>query len=553
MKKLTAILLSMAFAGAALCACKSDDDTEKEFQAVVYQKESLLADYDSYKFYRNDLLTEGADPSVLYVSDPSCDDFGYYYMYATSDYLGGTGFLCLKSKNLVDWERVGTAFKPPANSWGRTLLWAPCVVFHEGKYYMYYSAHQETRDREAIGLAVANHPAGPFEQWTGTNANGDVIDVDDPFVETDKFSDAPGAAEDQKIKGKTLIDANLFIDDDGKMYLYANCYGIWGMEMKDFYTPVYESMTQLTRIDRSKASAEGSKQLSDESGCNEGAFMTKHNGKYYLTMSVNWFSGKNYSVKQAIGDSPLDPDFEKVDWQKGGNLLTAMERGTPGADYDFMSGTGHHCFIEAGEELFIVYHAHKNREQGGGSRYIAVDKVSYTVNQDGQEIMYVNGPSYSLQPLPSAISGYKNIANEAQITIEGNCQGKEYLTDGIYKNHDYDFIREFEANGNLTITMDFAEGKVLSGISLINSYDFSKWLSVIDEIRIVSTASWKEKEYVLTDILYDAESYYDQDKKIARPGGAFVIDIEEIPVSKITITINTAKTFAISDLIILGR
>jgi hypothetical protein len=40
-----------------------------------------------------------------------------------------------------------------------------------------------------------------------------------------------------------------------------------------------------------------------------------------------------------------------------------------------MSGTGHHSFFTAGDELFIAYHAHTDRVYGDSQRAVAVDRV----------------------------------------------------------------------------------------------------------------------------------------------------------------------------------
>ena len=45
------------------------------------------------------------------------------------------------------------------------------------------------------------------------------------------------------------------------------------------------------------------------SGINEGPCVVYHNGKYYLTISINGYRDKSYSVIQAVSDSP-----EEVRW-----------------------------------------------------------------------------------------------------------------------------------------------------------------------------------------------------------------------------------------------
>jgi hypothetical protein len=60
----------------------------------------------------NELSTLTADPSVIYITEG--EDAGYFYMYPTSDELGGSGYLAYKSKDMVEWTRVGVALQPEA-------------------------------------------------------------------------------------------------------------------------------------------------------------------------------------------------------------------------------------------------------------------------------------------------------------------------------------------------------------------------------------------------------------------------------------------------------
>ena len=76
----------------------------------------------------------------------------------------------------------------------------------------------------------------------------------------------------------------------------------------------------------------------------------------------------------------------------------------------------------------IGYHAHQNRnynsESGYMGRYFAMDYLYF--RDDGTP--FCNGPTYSIQPLPEAISGYKNIATFAEINVE-NVNNKEGIND----------------------------------------------------------------------------------------------------------------------------
>lgn len=119
-----------------------------------------------------------ADPHVIRVD-------GAYYLYATTHTRGYDVFV---SSDLVHWRNAGRAFDDP-----RRGAWAP-DVFHnrrgDGKFYLYYTDNSGKPDAppKQIGVAVADGPLGPF---------------------VDKGRLVAGA-----------IDAHLFQDDDGRLYLY---------------------------------------------------------------------------------------------------------------------------------------------------------------------------------------------------------------------------------------------------------------------------------------------------------------------------------------------
>lgn len=546
----------------------------------VFSSQSLDCEYDHNLLYRNDLTIKGADPTVIRVKDKRHPDYGKFYMYATSDDLGGQGFLCWKSDNLNDWEKVGVAYKPNIKSWGKTALWAPCVVYRQednggqGRYYMYYCAmnynykwteHPAHRNGYmTIGLAVANKPEGPFVQWTGKNADGEDVTIEDPIVNPLNFAKEPAsdryAGVDANVDGnlynKSLIDPNIFFNK-GKIYLYVNCYGIWGMEMKDMFTPDYKTAIQLTRRDK-LAMDEASGQSQFECGVNEGAYMMEHNGKYYLTYSVASFAGKDYSVKQAIGDSPLGP-FEKVTLEDGGMVLSAMDYANGGVNYDFMSGTGHHTIVEVDNEPYIVYHAHQDRERTDGSkpsfRYIAMDKIYFIRNIKGQEIMYVNGPTWSLQPLPSWISGCNNLMLDANITatnLYGN-SSPEYMRDGVFKNHKNNFVYPSCFKKSTEIKIKFKKLCEIKGIMIYPSFENEMWFKNIKSIDFKGVIAGITGEWNVNNIPFDTISYFDSKKNTVRPGGSYLVTFNNLKSDEITIEIDSEKPFAVDEIVVLGK
>lgn len=75
---------------------------------------------------------------------------GAYYCYATDE----NGVLVSSSPDLVHWTAHGYALQQA----GHRNFWAPAVLYHNGRFYLYYS-HEP---REILQLAISNDPLGPF-------------------------------------------------------------------------------------------------------------------------------------------------------------------------------------------------------------------------------------------------------------------------------------------------------------------------------------------------------------------------------------------------------
>lgn len=105
--------------------------------------------------YCNPLPIQGiGDPFVLRASD------GRYYLYATS---APDGFLCWASDDLVHWDPQGPCYTAGPEDWGLRDFWAPEGYEIDGRFYLFYSAHNKdnpTNEEEnyCLGVAVARRP-----------------------------------------------------------------------------------------------------------------------------------------------------------------------------------------------------------------------------------------------------------------------------------------------------------------------------------------------------------------------------------------------------------
>lgn len=585
MKGLGICLAAATALSVAACTNPSDSAGESEVSLAYYDQLQEGQDYNHNLYYQNDMLFDAADISVLYIDEG--EESGYFYAYGTSDSIGTYGFLAWRSKDLVNWQSMGVAFEPQSGTWGTRLYWAPEVIYNDGKYYMYYTAANNlaftATGSENIGLAISDSPAGPFVQWTGTTQDGRTVGMNDVFLDLTQFSDH----KDWKTADRRAIDASPFLDDDGKLYLYFAAVGggensVWGLEMKDWFSPDYSTLKYLAKPGYYTPGGQPMPAEITGNSVNEGPFMVKHDGKYYLTYNPNGYRFADYAVNQAISDEPLG-DFVKVDAEKGGRVICYKGTSSEEYNYDYVAGTGHGSMVNVNGDLLYFYHAYKNREtlslNEGASldavkgRGLCVDRVFFVDNGE-QEVLYANGPTYSLQPLPEVLSGYSNVAQTATVTATNVKSGSStaYLNDYLFKSHDLDFIKEFEADGQeTTITLKWQAPQAIRTVMVYNAFNYLNSFDAVDSIKIKTSVEQNgvtvfDGYATISDLGFDMERHAWVDANDAtegqmRPGGASIAEFDELVTDEIIITVKGGKRDAegvvqnlmIGDIVVLGK
>ena len=547
---------------------------EGDFNYITYENDT----YDDYSYnknlyYLNELNFPVADPTVIFVEEG--EEKGYFYAYGTSDLIQCHGFQCWRSKDMTNWEYVGVAFEPDfSESWSINNHWAPEVLYDDGVYYIFYSAQNiHAGGRHYMSVAVSTTPYGPFECLDDTkNLDGKTLSKSQPVY--DFSSILPNR---EGINNHT-IDIHPFIDPvTGDKYLYFSAFQDWGrrayqeiygVKMKDWFTPDYSTLTQLTSIFNSTVTdfkdemAGGGVQFGDtdegqneQATVNEGPFVYYYDGTYYLTYSVYPYTSPNYQVRQALATSPLG-DYTKVAPEDGGTLLYTE------SDWENLASAGHHCFIKCGDQLMIAYHTFLDRATIQNGRALAVDEVKFVKNDKGQTVMHTNGPTYSYQPLPAAVSGYKNLAPLATVTASHVAADSDvkYLTDGVYKVHKTDLVNEFKTQTvssltKTTINFKFDDWKNVRSVLIYNSLDYNLSVPSINSIKLKYKTSdgyaWAEAKNVRFNYSWNSDS-----RSTMYPGGAIMLEFAEMPVIEIEISINLSANLpdvAIGEIMIMGR
>jgi hypothetical protein len=224
----------------------------------------------------------------------------------------------------------GEVFNLSQSSWATNGYgWAPCVVYFNGNYFFYYAMGGAAGWQDSkIGVAVGASPSGPFTD-IGTPLT--VSQTSSPHIEA--------------------IDPMVFIDTDGKAYLYYG--GSGGANL---------GIRQLNTNDM--ASFSGPLNVVTPANFTEAAFMSKRNGVYYISYSNGNWQTNTYNVRYATGNSPMGP------WTYAGQILTSDS---------LHKGPGSHAFLQLPNTdiWYICYHYW---DSVYSTRHVALDSLAYNPN-----------------------------------------------------------------------------------------------------------------------------------------------------------------------------
>lgn len=340
------------------------------------------------KTYQNPIDVQFGDPYILHASNDT------FYMYGTGQV--DDGFVCYSSPDMATWTPQGQMYKAEEDSWAEKNFWAPEVYERQGKFYLFFSADWRNNPNNElenfkIGVAVADSPTGPFKDLV----NRPIFNPEYP-----------------------VIDANVYTDDDGTNYLYYSrcCYEhpvdsefadwakahkgyntieeswVYGVKLSADFTQVIGEPILLLR----PPTTMNNKQTEWESRSvtngeinrrwTEGSTVFKHNNRYYMTYSANYYAGKHYAVGYATSDSPLGP-FTKA------NNNPILEKNTEKGGV--VTGTGHNNFVYDQNKTpkYIVYHG--RTKATGNDRMVFIDQVKFS----NKGKLIIDGPTTHEQTL----------------------------------------------------------------------------------------------------------------------------------------------------------
>nr|WP_099469417.1 family 43 glycosylhydrolase [Konateibacter massiliensis] len=309
-------------------------------------------------------------PSYEYIPDPEPYVFGdRVYIYGSHDRFNAKMFcvndyVCWSApvEDLSDWKCEGIIYKKtqdPKNCLGLRIMFAPDVVQGlDGRFYLYYAFDF----MGIMGVAVSDSPAGQYE-----------------FLGHISYRD--GTIWGRKKGDQLPFDPAVFIDDDGKIYLYSGFYtsvpaiASGFKKLKTDGGIVIELEQDMVTIKKDPVllfPKEGKDSFSDHEFF-EASSMRKINGKYYFVYS----SKHNHELCYAVSDRP-DGGFVY-----GGTLISLGDLFLEGNQEEEKGlnylGNTHGGMVEIKGQWYIFYHRQTNRSSY--SRQACAEALH--MNQDG--------------------------------------------------------------------------------------------------------------------------------------------------------------------------
>lgn len=269
------------------------------------------------------------------------------------------------SADLVSWQKHERILDTASVKWAKKALWAPCVVEKDGRYFLFFGANDlqtpESRwwnpdihtlqDVGGIGVAVADRPEGPYQDYLGRPLIGQVWN------------------------GAQPIDQFVFKDSDGQYYIL---YGGWGHCNMAKLSPDFTTLQPFSETEMVR-------EITPE-GYVEGPVLFQRQGWYYLMWSEgNWTDG-SYQVAYGRAKSVTGP-FPRV-----GVVLQS--------DTAIATGAGHHSVLQipGTDEWYAVYHRRPIPNQDRDHRVTCIDRM-YFDEQGGILPIQITREGVSSRPL----------------------------------------------------------------------------------------------------------------------------------------------------------
>lgn len=235
------------------------------------------------------------------------------------------------STDLVNWKSYGAVLSPQTFSWAQGDAYAAQCIERNGKFYWFVSTFHKkdgaSNGGAAIGVAVADHPTGPYKDAIGK-----------ALVVNEMTTDLKHAWDD--------IDPTVMIDDDGQTYMF------WG-----------NGSCKWVRLKSNMTELDGEITTFIPKNYIEGPWVYKRKGLYYLLYASK--GTKPEMIEYCTAKNAAGP------W----NYQGIIQENVPN------SFTTHPAVLDYKGKSYFFYHNGTLSTGGSYRRSICIDEMHY--NEDG--------------------------------------------------------------------------------------------------------------------------------------------------------------------------
>ena len=360
--------------------------------------------FAAYCMAQNPIIT------TSYTPDPAPYVHGdKLYMFVGHDeddatYFKMNDWQLFSTEDMVNWTYLGTPISTETFAWAfhGDRAWASQAIERNGKWYWYVCLNDADKS-DVLAVAVADDPQGPYVDAIG----------------------APLA------KGWSFIDPTVFIDDDGRAYLFWGNKGLWYGELNDDMisfkngyqeVPGFHDPACFGPQSMKMNWAKGKEELMV--GFEEGPWISKRGDLYYLSYPAG---GVPEHMAYSTAPTVNGP------WTYRGRIMDEAEN----------AFTIHGGEIEYKGHNYMFYHNGALPNGAGFHRSAAVEEFKY--NPDGT-IPFI--PFTDEGPAPiGTLDPYKRVEAETMAHSWGlktdRLPGKDHYVRLIH-NGDWIKVREVE-------------------------------------------------------------------------------------------------------------
>jgi len=424
-------------------------DREKQHKGRIFKRWILVLIVMTYSVVQaqNPIIQTyfTADPAPMVYKDK-------VYLYTTHDQDTASTFFRMydwraySSSDMVNWTDHGEIFSLEEISWGNDRAWAGQTVERNDKFYFYFCALNQDKNKMSVGVAVSDNPAGPFKDALGTS----LVDAE--------WGD---------------IDPTVLIDDDGAAYLYWGNPNLHYVKLNEDMIS-YDKKVGIVKVPMTPESfGSGGKRNPERGGYVEGPWLHKRNNLYYLLYPGG---GIPEHLAYSTSSSPTGP------WTYRDTIMPVIKEGG--------AFTNHPGLINFKGNSYLFYH-NGDLPNGEGFRR-SVCAIEFEFNKDGT-IPLIEHSREGIKNSLASLDPYARVEAETIAWSQGVKTGQDSIR-GVYVTQigDKDYIKvrsvdfnagasSFEAEfaatgaGKISIRLDAPEGKEVGTFPFVAAEGMGRW------------------------------------------------------------------------------